>query len=487
MSLRSGSDIVPGMSGDQAIRALLDWYVLAGVDQAIDDAPRDRYREAAAATTAAVSVAREAVPEASPPIAPAHAMAAPQDPAPPNPPAPLLPPGDATWSAQEIATACISLDQLVAAVRAFEGCALKRTATNTVIGDGNPGAALMIVGEAPGAEEDRQGLPFVGPAGRLLDRMLASIGLDRSAVYITNMLPWRPPGNRSPTAEELAICQPFLERQIELIAPRILVLVGGIAAKALLNRREGITRLRGQWFPFSTPRMEGTIQATATFHPAYLLRYTFGEARGVARPACDRGQDEERRDGAMIGIDEKRPFRAVNIAVLTVSDTRGLAEDRSGQVLVERIEGAGHRVADRRIVHDERAEIVAALERWIADPEIDAVIATGGTGVTGRDVTPEAFHDVYEREIPGFGELFRQLSYDLIGTSTMQSRTTGGVAGGTYLFALPGSPGACKDGWDKILRYQLDYRWRPCNLVELMPRLQETERRAPAQPGARGM
>ena len=187
----------------------------------------------------------------------------------------------------------------------------------------------------------------------------------------------------------------------------------------------------------------------------------------------------------MIGIDEKRPFRAVNIAVLTVSDSRGIAEDRSGRVLVERIEGAGHNVADRRIVADERAEIVAALKRWIADPEIDAVIATGGTGVTGRDVTPEAFHDVYEKEIPGFGELFRQLSYDLIGTSTLQSRTTGGVAGGTYLFALPGSPGACKDGWDKILRYQLDYRWRPCNLVELMPRLQETERRASAQPDAR--
>ena len=270
MSLGLASDIVPAMSGDQAIRALLDWYVLAGVDQATDDAPRDRYREAAAATPAAV--AREPAAEAVSPSAPKPAMAAPQDPARPAPPAPLLPPGDATWSAQEIATACTSLDQLVAAVRAFDGCALKRTATNTVIGDGNPEAALMFVGEAPGAEEDRQGLPFVGPAGRLLDRMLASIGLDRSAVYITNMLPWRPPGNRSPTAEELAICQPFLERQIELIAPRILVLVGGIAAKALLNRREGITRLRGQWFPFSTPRMGGTIQATATFHPAYLLR-----------------------------------------------------------------------------------------------------------------------------------------------------------------------------------------------------------------------
>ena len=260
---RDGSGIVPEMSGDQAIRALLEWYTLAGVDQAIDHAPRDRYREAADALAMA----------AKPSPAPERATAA--APAPPPPAAPadlLLPPGDATWSAQEIAGACTSLDRLVAAVRAFDGCALKRTATNTVIGDGNPQAALMIVGEAPGAEEDRQGLPFVGPAGRLLDRMLAAIGLDRSAVYITNMLPWRPPGNRSPTAEELAICQPFLERQIELIAPRILVLVGGIAAKALLNRREGITRLRGQWFPFSTPRMEGTIQATATFHPAYLLR-----------------------------------------------------------------------------------------------------------------------------------------------------------------------------------------------------------------------
>ena len=258
------------MGDDQAIRALLDWYARAGVDQAIDDAPRDRYREAAVAQASA----QQPTP-AAPPVAarePAPAAAAMPAPSAAPPPPPLLAPGDATWSAQEVAAACTSLEQLVAAVRAFEGCALKRTATNTVIGDGNPEARLMIVGEAPGAEEDRQGLPFVGPAGRLLDRMLAAIGLDRSAVYITNMLPWRPPGNRSPTAEELAICQPFLERQIELIAPRILVLVGGIAAKALLGRREGITRLRGQWFPYATPRMEGTVQATATFHPAYLLR-----------------------------------------------------------------------------------------------------------------------------------------------------------------------------------------------------------------------
>ncbi len=176
-------------------------------------------------------------------------------------------------------------------------------------------------------------------------------------------------------------------------------------------------------------------------------------------------------------LSDSHEFLPVNIAVLTVSDSRGIEDDKSGAVLVERIEGAGHRVADRVILPDEGSRIVERLRAWIADPEIDAVIATGGTGVTGRDVTPEAFAAVYDKEIPGFGELFRQLSYDLIGTSTMQSRATGGVAGGTYLFALPGSPGACKDGWDKILRYQLDSRWRPCNLVELMPRLQETERR----------
>ena len=248
------------MTDDRPIRALLHWYALAGVDQAIDHAPHDRYRESEPAPEPAASTR----PPAGAPPAGA--------PEPTRTPPPPLAPRDATWTAQEIAARCESLEDLVSAVRAFDGCALKRTATNTVIGDGNPRAALMIVGEAPGAEEDRQGLPFVGPAGRLLDRMLAAIGFDRSRVYITNMLPWRPPGNRSPTAEELAICQPFLERQVELIAPGILVLVGGIAAKALLNRREGITRLRGRWFPFSTARMSRTVQATATFHPAYLLR-----------------------------------------------------------------------------------------------------------------------------------------------------------------------------------------------------------------------
>jgi molybdopterin adenylyltransferase len=172
-------------------------------------------------------------------------------------------------------------------------------------------------------------------------------------------------------------------------------------------------------------------------------------------------------------IDETRPFLPVNIAILTVSDTRTEADDRSGATLIERVTQSGHRVAARKIVRDDKAAIVAQLRNWIADPDIDAVISTGGTGVTGRDVTPEAFAAVYEKEIAGFGEVFRWLSYQKIGTSTIQSRATAGVAGGTYLFALPGSPGACRDGWDEILQYQLDNRLRPCNLVELMPRLQE--------------
>ncbi|PCJ57226.1 MAG: molybdenum cofactor biosynthesis protein B [Rhodospirillaceae bacterium] len=174
-----------------------------------------------------------------------------------------------------------------------------------------------------------------------------------------------------------------------------------------------------------------------------------------------------------MAIDESRAFIPVNIAVLTVSDSRNEADDKSGNVLAESATRAGHKLVQRAIVHDDVAEIVAQLRTWIADPLVDCVIATGGTGLTGRDVTPEAFRAVYEKEIEGFGELFRALSFDKIGTSTIQSRATGGVAGGTFLFALPGSPGACKDGWEGILRWQLDSRYRPCNFVEIMPRLQE--------------
>ena len=171
-------------------------------------------------------------------------------------------------------------------------------------------------------------------------------------------------------------------------------------------------------------------------------------------------------------LDETRPFLPVNVALLTVSDTRDAAQDRSGNTLAELAGAAGHRIVVRRIVRDEHDQIAAQLRAWIADPDIDVVISTGGTGVTGRDVTPEAFHSVYEKEIAGFGELFRWLSYEKIGTSTIQSRATAGVAGGTYLFALPGSPSACRDAWEDILVHQLDNRFRPCNFVELMPRLQ---------------
>ncbi|MBM3584080.1 MAG: molybdenum cofactor biosynthesis protein B [Alphaproteobacteria bacterium] len=175
----------------------------------------------------------------------------------------------------------------------------------------------------------------------------------------------------------------------------------------------------------------------------------------------------------MPGIDPNRPFLPVHIALLTVSDSRQAATDKSGDTLAEHIAAAGHVVVERRIVRDEIPVIVGCLQAWIADPGVDVVIATGGTGVTGRDVTPEAFHQVYEKEITGFGELFRWLSYAKVGTSTIQSRATAGVAGGTYLFAVPGSPGACRDAWDDILVHQLDNRHRPCNFVELMPRLQE--------------
>lgn len=175
----------------------------------------------------------------------------------------------------------------------------------------------------------------------------------------------------------------------------------------------------------------------------------------------------------MSRIDETRPFLPVNIAVMTVSDTRTEADDKSGRTLIELLQRDGHKLAARAIVKDEQPAIVAQLAKWIGDPEVDVVISTGGTGVTGRDVTPEAFESVFEKKIDGFGELFRMLSYQKIGTSTIQSRATAGVANATYLFALPGSPGACKDGWEEIIKSQLDNRHRPCNLVELMPRLNE--------------
>ncbi len=179
----------------------------------------------------------------------------------------------------------------------------------------------------------------------------------------------------------------------------------------------------------------------------------------------------------MPGLNPDRDFVPVNIAVLTVSDTRGEADDRSGDTLVGRLAEAGHSLAARTIVQDDRDKIAAQLRAWITDSGIDVIISTGGTGLTGRDVTVEAHRDVYEKEIDAFSTVFTHVSMAKIGTSAVQSRACAGVAGGTYLFALPGSPGACKDGWDEILKHQLDYRHMPCNFVEIMPRLEEHKRR----------
>ena len=173
-------------------------------------------------------------------------------------------------------------------------------------------------------------------------------------------------------------------------------------------------------------------------------------------------------------VDKSIPFKAVNIAILTVSDSRRLEDDKSGDLLVGRVAKDGHYLADRCIVTDDFGAITAAVSKWVNTDTIDVVIANGGTGLTGRDGTPEAFRSVFEKEIEGFGELFRYISFQKIGTSTVQSRAVAGVAGGTYLFALPGSPSACRDAWDEILRYQLDIRHRPCNFVEIMPRLSES-------------
>ena len=183
----------------------------------------------------------------------------------------------------------------------------------------------------------------------------------------------------------------------------------------------------------------------------------------------------------MPGLDDSKPFVPLGIAVLTVSDTRSTGDDKSGATLAERIAKAGHKVAARAIVRDDVKEIRAQMRAWIADPGIDVIISTGGTGFTGRDVTPEAVEPLFEKKMEGFATLFLMVSYGKIGTSAIQTRATAGVAGATYIFCLPGSPGACKDAWDEILVHQLDYRYRPCNFVEIMPRLDEHLRRPKAQ------
>ena len=256
--------------------ATLQWLVEAGADEAIGETPVDRL--AAPGTRRAEPAPAE---KASPGPASAPAPRPAANPAPGPAPRPAVKPAPgaalasteaALSSARDLARAAGNLEELKAALDAFEGCALKQHAMNLVFADGNPKARVMVIGEGPGAEEDRRGLPFVGVSGRLLDRMLAGIGLDRTSAYITNVLFWRPPGNRTPTGTEIAACLPFVERHIELVDPEVLLLAGGISAKTLLGRSEGILKLRGHWAHYQHAGMARPIPALASLHPAYLLR-----------------------------------------------------------------------------------------------------------------------------------------------------------------------------------------------------------------------
>jgi uracil-DNA glycosylase len=255
----------------RAARELLAFYVEAGVDALIGEAPVDRFADATRGNDAAAPT--EPLPRAAGPAAPppSAAMLAPPAPAtarsaPPLPPAPEA----AAMAARAAAGSAASLDELRAILDGFDGCTLKSTAKQLVFADGNPGARVMFVGEAPGREEDIEGLPFVGRSGQLLDRMMAAIGLDRTGAYIANVIPWRPPGNRTPTPQETAICLPFIRRQIELCDPDVLVCLGNPSTQALLGIKDGIMKARGRWFAYHTGSRE--IRAIATFHPAYLLR-----------------------------------------------------------------------------------------------------------------------------------------------------------------------------------------------------------------------
>ena len=249
------------------LAALLAWQAAAGADEAISEAPVDRYKAAAGAPPPTKPLAAPAAPIAKP------AAAKPAGPRVAAKPAPAsIPLTPAAVSARDLAGAAKSLEELVEALAAFDGCALKKTATNLVFADGNPKARIMFVGEAPGADEDRAGKPFVGVSGQILDRMLGWIGLNRTKFYITNIVFWRPPGNRPPTSDEVAACLPFVARHIELVAPAILVPVGGPATEALLRRGEGISKSHGRWYDYQTPGLGAPIPAMPMFHPAFLLR-----------------------------------------------------------------------------------------------------------------------------------------------------------------------------------------------------------------------
>jgi DNA polymerase len=235
------------------LKDLLDWYTEIGIDMAVSNQSLNRFASKSSQKPIFTSG-----------LNPIHQHAV----TPPDMPLKKI----QNTSSQDIASKCQTLEELKSALSAFEGCELKLTATNLVFSDGNPKARIMVVGEAPGADEDRQGLPFVGLSGQLLDKIFASIGLDRTKIYITNIIPWRPPGNRQPTTQEITLCQPFVERHIELVQPEFLILVGGVSAKTILRSSEGITKLRGRWQSFKTERIDKPIKTLATFHPAFLLR-----------------------------------------------------------------------------------------------------------------------------------------------------------------------------------------------------------------------
>lgn len=244
------------------VRELMRWYVDAGVDETISDTPVDRFDVVEQKPVAATKPGPQSVSGKPQPEKPRKEVNS------------GLPQGAeaAIHDAVGLAAAANSVEELHAALESFDGCPLKKTATNLVFTDGNPAAKILFIGEGPGADEDRQGLPFVGPSGKLLDRMLSSIGLDRESVLISNTVFWRPPGNRTPTTAEIAICMPFVERLIDVVDPDILIALGGAAAKTLLAQSQGIGRLRGKWFSYSSPRLPRPIDAAAMFHPAYLLR-----------------------------------------------------------------------------------------------------------------------------------------------------------------------------------------------------------------------
>lgn len=262
-----------------SLPALLQWYLDAGVDEVIGDEPLDRYLLSQQVVQAAQAAreARQAERIAGQTRPPMQAGGRPTAQASdglvrPTSVGLAAAPAQARETAAHVAAGCKTLTELRAAVEAFDGCALKVTASTTVFADGNPTAPLMLIGEAPGRDEDRQGVPFVGESGQLLAKMMASIGYDRSRYYITNVLPWRPPGNRTPTDQEVATCLPFLTRHIELVQPRVILLLGGLPTKALFARPEGIMRQRGKWRAYESPGLSHPIPALATLHPAFLLR-----------------------------------------------------------------------------------------------------------------------------------------------------------------------------------------------------------------------